>query len=111
MSMPSRVLSLRAEPYGANSPYRMFRDPLRALLGVARGDPATMLNALVQNVARADPTLVPYLALLSEIVKIPIEPSAEVDAIDPRFRPDRAADVLIRLLETTRPGAARLRRR
>jgi class 3 adenylate cyclase/tetratricopeptide (TPR) repeat protein len=98
------LLSLRAEPYGANSPYRMFRDPLRALLGVARGDPVTMRNALTLNAAQADPTLVPYLALISEIVKIPIEPSAEVLEIDPRFRPERAADVLIRLLETTRQG-------
>jgi class 3 adenylate cyclase/tetratricopeptide (TPR) repeat protein len=101
---PSAVLSMRAEPYGANSPYRMFRDPVRALLGVARADPATMLNTLVHRVARADPALVTYLGLMSEVVQIPIEPSAEVHAIEPRFRPERAADVLIRLLETTQEG-------
>jgi len=102
---PAALLSVRAEPYGSNSPYRMFRDPLRALLGIPRGDPATMLSVLEHTVARADAALMPYLALISDIVKIPIEPAAEVQAIDPRFRPERAADVLIRLLETMRHGA------
>ena len=37
-SRASPRLTVRAEPYGAASSYRVFRDPLRLLLGIERGD-------------------------------------------------------------------------
>ncbi|MFO7548816.1 MAG: adenylate/guanylate cyclase domain-containing protein, partial [Acidimicrobiia bacterium] len=39
---PIPTLTVRAEPYGATNPYWAFRDPLRSLLGIERGDQAEM---------------------------------------------------------------------
>jgi class 3 adenylate cyclase/tetratricopeptide (TPR) repeat protein len=97
-------LELRADLYGANRPYRVFQEPLRALLGVQRGDAAAMRAQLEAGVARADESLLPYLALLGEAARIEVEPSAEVAAIEPRFRQDRVADCLIQLLESGLEG-------
>ncbi|MCZ6656907.1 MAG: AAA family ATPase [Gammaproteobacteria bacterium] len=92
------LLHIRAEPYGRNSPYRAFRDPLRGLLNIERGDAAMMQATLVKLIAKSAPKLMPLLALLGEVLQIEIAPSAEVSAIDPRFRPDRIADLVIELL-------------
>lgn len=101
---PRAVLSLRAEPYGVNSPYRMFRDTLRGLLGIERGPAATMRAALERAVAGADASLLPLLALLGDVAHIEVEASAEVREIDARFRPERVADVVVRLLGALHPG-------
>ena len=98
------LLSLRAEPYGVDSPYRLFRDPLRALLGIDRGDADLMRDALRRSVTRADPMLLPYLALIGEVVQVPVDASPEVLAIEARFRRERIADVMVRLLETIGAG-------
>jgi len=60
------VLQLRAERYGAASPYRVFRDPVRALLGIERGDAASQRRQFESGVARADPALLPWLSLLGQ---------------------------------------------
>jgi class 3 adenylate cyclase/tetratricopeptide (TPR) repeat protein len=101
---PALRISLRAEPYGAISAYRVFRDPIRSLLGVERGSAAEMREALREGAARAAPGLLPWLALLGEVAHVDVEPSPEVSALAPRFRPDRLADAVIRLLAATRPG-------
>jgi len=101
---PALSISLRAEPYGTTSPYRIFRDPIRALLGVERGTMAQMCEALEQGVARADAGLLPWLALLGDVAHIDVVPSPEVRAVAPRFRPDRVADTVIQLLAATHPG-------
>lgn len=96
------VLQLRAEPYGTTSPYRVFRDPIRSLLGIGQGDAAARRQQLEAGVLRADRTLLPYLSLLGEVVHVAVEPSPEVAAIEPRFRPDRIADSVIQLLDSAR---------
>jgi len=101
---PLLLLSLRAEPYGASSAYRVFRDPIRSLLGVERGGMAEMRQALEQGAARAHPDLLPWLALLGDVAHVDVDPSPEVAALTPRFRPDRLADAVIRLLAVTRSG-------
>jgi class 3 adenylate cyclase/tetratricopeptide (TPR) repeat protein len=98
------ALQLRAEPYGTASPYRVFRDPIRSLLGIVRGDAAEMREQLADGVARADRALLPWLALLGDVVQIEVEPSPEVAAIEPRFRQDRIADTVIRLLDSAWRG-------
>jgi class 3 adenylate cyclase/tetratricopeptide (TPR) repeat protein len=98
------ALRLRAELYGANNPYRVFRDPVRALLGIERGEPAAMRTQLAAGVARLDASLLPYLSLLGEVVHLEVEPTPEAAAIEPRFRQDRIADQLIRLLERAHEG-------
>ena len=99
-----RVMSLRAEPYGASSPYRMLRDPIRDLLDIERGDVDSMASALERSVRSAASELMPMVSLIGEVVQIPIEPSEEVLAIDTRFRPARTSDALIRLMDRRRPG-------
>jgi class 3 adenylate cyclase/tetratricopeptide (TPR) repeat protein len=101
---PIETLALRAEPYGASSPYRMLRDPVRGLLGVARAPLAEMRAALERGVARAGASLAPMLALVGDVAHVEVEPSAEVREIDPRFRPDRVAEVMLQLLAALRPG-------
>jgi class 3 adenylate cyclase/tetratricopeptide (TPR) repeat protein len=97
------TVSVRAEPYGANSPYRALRDPVRALLGVERGDAAAMSAALVAAVDRLAPALLPYAPLLGDVAHVEVPGTAEVDAIDPQFRPERVADVVVELLAARHP--------
>ncbi|HEY5645827.1 MAG TPA: adenylate/guanylate cyclase domain-containing protein [Pseudomonadales bacterium] len=98
------VLALRAEPYGADNPYRMFRDPLRDLMGLERGDPARMRQNLESLVARLDPSLLPWLALIGDVVRVPVEASDEVRALAEEFRPQRTADAVVRLISAALPG-------
>jgi len=99
------ALKLRADPYGMNSPYRAFQDGLRAWLGIEADSPAAMRERLRERVSQVAPDLLPYLAFIGDVARIDVEPSPEVAAIEPRFRPDRIADTIIRLLEAGREGA------
>jgi class 3 adenylate cyclase/tetratricopeptide (TPR) repeat protein len=101
---PESLLWLRAEPYGASSAFRVFRDPIRSLLGVERGSMAEMRSALERGTTRLDASLLPWLALLGDVSHVDVEPSPEVRALEPRFRPDRLADTVIQLLAAARPG-------
>jgi class 3 adenylate cyclase/predicted ATPase len=98
------VVTVRGEPYGTTSPYRALRDPVRDLLGLERGDPDTMSAALEKVVAEVMPALSPFLPLLADVVQVPTERTPEVDAIEPRFRPERLADVTVELLDALAPG-------
>jgi class 3 adenylate cyclase/tetratricopeptide (TPR) repeat protein len=98
------VLRLRAESYGTSSPYRVFRDPLRRLLGIGSGDPEALRAQLEAGVERVDPALLPQLALVGEVVQIEVPPSPEVAAIEPRYRQDRIADAVVQLLAAERGG-------
>lgn len=100
----SAIVPVRAEPYGSTSPYRMFRDRVRELLGVERGDPATMSDSLLRGVEALDASLVPLAPLIAEVAHVEVPTTPEADAIDPQFRPDRTADVAIALLEAGLQG-------
>ncbi len=97
-------LALRAEPYDVNSPYRVLRDPLRALLDITPGDPAQMREALAAAVARTAPDLMPVLALLGDVTSIEIPDSPEVKAIQTSTRPAFTATALGQLLRALRSG-------
>jgi len=99
---PAMVISLRAEPYGKNSPYRVFRDPVRRLLGIDRQDGQAMTAALMDGLYRVDPALLPWAALIGDVAHIAVDPSPEVALIEPRFRPERTAAVIVQLLAATR---------
>lgn len=99
------VLRLRAEPHGVSSAYRVFRNPLRSLIGVVRDDDAAdMRERLTATVAGRCPHLMPMLSLLGDVAHIPIEPSEAVVALEPRFRPERTREAVITLLEALDPG-------
>ncbi|MDH3469871.1 MAG: AAA family ATPase [Acidimicrobiia bacterium] len=97
-------MELRAEPYSSSNPYRPFRDELRRMLGVETGGQAEMVEQLRSVVRALDPALVPLLPLLGDVTQIDIETTPEVADIEPRFRRDRVADVIVRTLELTSPG-------
>lgn len=95
---------IRAEPYGAATPYRPLRDPLRLLLGIEPGEPDDMCRQLRAAVTRLLPHRLSLLALVGDVTMIPEPDGPEVALIDPQFRHDRTADVLIELLEHLCPG-------
>ena len=90
------------------SPYRAFRDPMRALLGIERADRATMAAELAGAVERLAPELVPMLPLLGTVAQVDTPMTPEVEAIDPQFLPDRRADAVIGLLDHLLGDAAAL---
>jgi class 3 adenylate cyclase/tetratricopeptide (TPR) repeat protein len=97
--------TVRGEPDGMTSPYRAFRDPLRALLGIERADQATMAAALAESVSRLAPELLPLLPLIGAVAHIATPMTPEVEAIEPRFLPDRRAAAILELLDRAVGGA------
>jgi class 3 adenylate cyclase/tetratricopeptide (TPR) repeat protein len=99
------VLTIRGEPYGTAIPYRAFRDAIRDELGIARGTTSAMGAQLVASIAETTPELAPYAPLIASTAHLPVDTTAVVEAIDPQFRRDRLADILIALLEQRHRGA------
>lgn len=93
-----RAISIRSESYGASTPYRPLRDVFRTLLDIDRADQEIMAKALEARIAEIDSELLPYLPFLGDVTHIEVPSTETVDAIEPRFRPDRLADAVIRVL-------------
>jgi len=93
-----RTVSIRSESYGTSSPYRPLRDVIRSLLQIERASNEQMADALDGRVAAIDPDLLPYLPLIGDVTQIEVELTETVHAIEPRFRRERLADAVIRLL-------------
>ena len=93
------VAAVRAEPYGAASPYRPFRDPVRQLLGIERGAQDQMVGQLLAGVDRLAPDLLPMAPLLGDLAHVDVPSTPESKAIEPRYRRDRLADVFTTLFE------------
>ena len=102
--LEAAVVRVRAEPYGMTAPYRMLRDPVRNALGVQRGTPDDMATALLASYERLMPDLLPLAPLLEDVANVPLPPTPEASAIEPRFRPERIADIVVRLVEASVPG-------
>jgi class 3 adenylate cyclase/tetratricopeptide (TPR) repeat protein len=94
-----RRLHSACEPYTAASPYAMWRDLLRPLLGIAHDDDAPAVVARLTAVVRkSDPTLLPWLPLLAVPLDVDLPPTPAVAAIASEFRTERTRDVMVRLL-------------
>ncbi len=98
------IIEVHAEPYGAANPYRALRDPIRELLGIERSDHGSMAKTLAAAIKRVDSSLLPLMPLVADIVQIEVPSTPEVDDIEPRFRPERAADILVTIIEDLIPG-------
>jgi class 3 adenylate cyclase len=103
-SPPVSTIVVRGEPYGTAFPYRALRDAVRDLLGVQRADPVLMARALLRRLGLIDADLLPLAPLVGEVAHIHVPSTVEVDEIVPRFRRDRTADVIIRLLAARTDG-------
>jgi class 3 adenylate cyclase/tetratricopeptide (TPR) repeat protein len=97
-------LVLRAEPYRVATPYRPWRDAMRAVLGIERTDGPAMARELRAQVINLDPILLPMLPLVGAVTHISVPSTEEVDAIAGPFRPTRTADVVEALLAATHDG-------
>ena len=95
------VLSLRCDPYTATSAYLPVARALRRLLEVPDGAGAEVLRAAVARVA---PELLVWLPLVGAVVGTDVEPTAEVAALDERFRVTRQHEVVSDLLRSLLPG-------
>ncbi|MCU0301751.1 MAG: AAA family ATPase [Candidatus Nanopelagicales bacterium] len=95
---------VRSEPYGAASPYRVLRDPLRALLRLERDTPAAMGQAMLAALRQVAPDLLPMAPLLADVAQVEVPSTAEVDQLDPQYRPERLADAVIELVARAMPG-------
>ena len=100
----AQVVVVRAEPYGAASAYRVFRDPVRRLLGLERDTPEAMGQALLATLGQVAPDLLPMAPLLADVVQVDVPSTPEVDQLDPQYRPDRFADAVVRLVDEAMPG-------
>ena len=98
------TLMVQAEPNGADNPYWAFRDPLRKVLNIPRGTQFEMADDLVAAVNRIAPDFAWAVPLLGDLLHIEVSDTKETAAIDPQFRPDRTADVLIDLLSALYSG-------
>lgn len=96
------TLDLHAEPYGSSS-FRVFRDPIRAVLGVTRGTQAEMADALLAGIEERAPHLHDLAALLGDVAQVEVPPSETVRSIVPEHRADRAADAVADLLAAVHP--------
>jgi class 3 adenylate cyclase/tetratricopeptide (TPR) repeat protein len=96
-------LTLRAEPYGAATPYRPVRDPLRQALGLTHVPTADLPSTLRERVSELDPALLPWLPLLGDVLSITVDPTPATRDLDPQFRPERTAAAVIDLLAAAFP--------
>lgn len=98
------TLVVQAEPTVANNPYWAFRDPLRMVLGIERAGQAEMASKLEKVINEVDPGLAWAIPLLGDVMHIEVPETEETAAIDPKFRPERTADALIKLLSARYTG-------
>ena len=97
-------IDIRAEPYGIGTPYRPLRDPVRRLLGVERGSSEQMARQLRAGVAALGSNLLPLLPLLADVAMVEVPSTPESDVIEPRFRQDRTADLVVDVLSRSLAG-------
>jgi len=100
---PTRV-TFGAEPFRSATPYRPLRDALRSVVGIDRADGAVMAQQLWSRIQALDPELIPWLPLVGDVTHIPVPATPEVDDLAPRFRPERTAEVVTRLLAAALVG-------
>ncbi|HVB27556.1 MAG TPA: AAA family ATPase, partial [Mycobacteriales bacterium] len=95
------------EGYDATTPYAPVRRLVRSLLDITGGDGPVAAGAKLRAaVARRCPQLLPWLPLLATACGAAADVTAEVEALERRFRPARLADTVAELVAclVTRPA-------
>ena len=96
-----RIFQGACTPYGAASPYSVFRPLLRVGSGIdLHADTAEAGVSLARIVRLAAPHLLPMLPLLAVPFGAHVAPTPEADAVDPQFRRDRIHDLVVDFLDT-----------
>ena len=103
-----RVIEAGCDAYTTATPYALWHEILRALLGTRPDDPEGVVRRqLYGAVESAAPDLLPWLALLGIPLDLEIEPSPEVQQLSSEFRTARLHDTVIGFLRG-RMGSATL---
>jgi len=89
-------LTAVCEQYEASTPYFAFRGILRALLDLPADE--TAAETLRAQIERLDPELLPWLPLIALVLDVAVEPTQEVDELQPAFRRARLHGVMEKLL-------------
>ena len=106
-AMGYRKLRAACEAYTSSTPYVVWQELLREILGIARDandDPVEA--ALREAVATRVPDLEPWLALVGAPLGLVIAPSPEVAALAEQNRRDKLHESVARFLEALIPGPA-----
>ena len=98
------TMLIQAEPNGRDNAYWALRDPLRRMIGIDRGSQAEMAETLRARITEIAAELTGALPLLGDAMHIEIPETEQSLAIEPRFRPDRAADAIIELIGRVHVG-------
>jgi class 3 adenylate cyclase/tetratricopeptide (TPR) repeat protein len=96
-----RTLTASCEQYEASTPYFAFRGVLRSLLELPPNGATG--PALRDRVAAIDPELVPWLPLVALLLDVGVEPTQEVEELQPAFRRARLHGVMETLLTKLLP--------
>jgi len=91
-----RTLTASCEEYEASTPYFAFRGVLGSLLGLSASGSAS--SELRDCVEALDPELLPWLPLLALPLDLQVDPTREVDELQPVFRRARLHGVVESLL-------------
>ena len=92
-------------PYGAATPYSVFRPLLRVGSGIdINADPNHAGELLEKIVMQAAPGLLPWLPLLAVPFGASVASTPESDAVDAQFRLARTHDVVVDFLDTILDG-------
>jgi class 3 adenylate cyclase/tetratricopeptide (TPR) repeat protein len=87
-----RPLTATCEQYEASTPYFAFRGVMRGVLELpADGQEPTRLRKRIEDL---DPELLPWLPLVALPLNVEVEPTTEVDDLQPAFRRARLHGVL-----------------
>ena len=99
------LLRTACEQYEASTAYYAFRQVLRAVLAVElNGSAAANSAALGARLADVAPSLIPWVPLLALPLDIDVEPTAEVEELQPAFRRARLHGVVASLLGELLPS-------
>ncbi len=95
----SRVLHANAEAYTSSTPYSVWRDLLRGLMGLGREDTDdVVIDKLYALVNERDPDLLPWLPLIAMPFHVALAPTLEVELLDEEFRRSKLHEAILDFL-------------
>lgn len=99
------VAAVACDQYHSATPYAPFRRMMRRLIGIAENaDPAAAGRALMEIVALAAPSLLPFTPLVAAVVDAQVPLTPESDAVEAKFRKAYQEEQTARLLASLVPG-------
>jgi len=101
----ARVLSASAEAFTSSTPYVIWRELLREMLGVGwEADDRSVVRQLQEIIAARDPSLVPWLPLVAIPLDVDMPLTDEVEQLAEEFRQSKLHEVVGRFLAVALEG-------